>query len=63
MNNIQQLYKECQALQLLNEKMEMNYKKVTSKKWSEAVKLIKENSKITRSELFDKLGINPSAII
>ena len=32
------------------------------KKWSEVLELIKENPKITRSELSDKLGINPSAI-
>ncbi|MCL1969778.1 MAG: Fic family protein [Bacteroidetes bacterium] len=32
------------------------------KRWSEVLELIKENQKITRSELSDKLGINPSAI-
>ena len=37
-------------------------KKVVRKKWSEVLELIKANPKITRSELSDELGINPSAI-
>jgi Fic family protein len=37
-------------------------RKSGQKKWSEVLELIKENPKITRSELSDKLGINPSAI-
>ena len=32
------------------------------KKWSEVLELIKANPKIIRSELSDKLKINPSAI-
>jgi Fic family protein len=32
------------------------------KKWSEVLELIQKNPKITRNELVDKLGINPSAI-
>ena len=37
-------------------------RKSGQKKWSEVLELIKENPKITRGELSDKLGINPSAI-
>jgi len=37
-------------------------RKSGQKKWSEVLELIKENPKITRRELSDKLGINPSAI-
>jgi predicted HTH transcriptional regulator len=37
-------------------------KKSGQKKWSEVLQLIKENPKITRSQLSDKLAINPSAI-
>ena len=37
-------------------------RKSGQKKWSEVLELIKENQKITRGELSDKLGINPSAI-
>ena len=32
------------------------------KRWSEILELIKENPKITRNELSEKLGINSSAI-
>lgn len=32
------------------------------KRWSEVLDLIKENPKITRNELSEKLGINPSAV-
>ena len=37
-------------------------RKSGQKKWSEILELIKENPKITRSQLSDKLGINPSAV-
>jgi len=37
-------------------------RKSGQKKWSEVLALIKENPKITRNELSDQLGINPSAI-
>ena len=37
-------------------------RKSGQKKWSEVLDLIKEKPKITRGELSDKLGINPSAI-
>ena len=37
-------------------------RKSGQKKWSEVLDLIVENPRITRSELSDKLGINPSAI-
>jgi Fic family protein len=37
-------------------------RKSGQKKWSEVLELIKENPKITRTELSNKLGINPSAI-
>ena len=37
-------------------------RKSGQKKWSEILELITENPKIKRSELSDKLGINPSAI-
>jgi Fic family protein len=37
-------------------------RKSGQKKWSEVLRLIKENPKITRGELSDKLKINPSAI-
>jgi len=37
-------------------------RKSGQKKWSEVLELIKENPKITRGELSDKLEINPSAI-
>ena len=37
-------------------------RKSGQKRWSEVLELIKENPKITRGELSDKLGINPSAI-
>ena len=37
-------------------------RKSGQKKWSEVLELIRENQKITRGELSDKLGINPSAI-
>ena len=41
---------------------EKSGQKSGQKKWSEILELIKENPKITRGELSDKLGINPSAI-
>jgi Fic family protein len=37
-------------------------RKSGQKKWSEVLELIKENPKITRSELSKTLGINPSAV-
>ena len=37
-------------------------RKSGQKKWSEVLELITENPKITRSELSETLGINPSAI-
>jgi len=37
-------------------------RKSGQKKWSEIFELITENPKITRIQLSEKLGINPSAI-
>jgi len=37
-------------------------RKSGQKRWSEILELIKENPRITRKELTEKLGINPSAI-
>ncbi len=59
---------------LLNESSEYRYEKIIKggqkrvvrkggqKRWSEILELIKLNPKITRSELVEKLGINPSAV-
>ncbi|MCL2098372.1 MAG: Fic family protein [Bacteroidales bacterium] len=48
------------------EKEESGQKKVVrkggQKRWSEVLALIKENPKITRKELSERLGINPSAV-
>lgn len=51
-----------EILELVEVKDKKVVRKSGQKKWSEVLALIKENPEITRSELSEKLRINPSAI-